>query len=145
MLMSGDAIWNGIKVDGSVFRSYCYEDYTYDPEHPLDGFLRSELLLRVRTLNSDTFFYAHCYYDKVFLYIYISPRHARKLRRADLSEDEDDVTAAALAAVASTRRSSFGSGGRRNRQPLPREFREDESRRSLDGRVCPFFFRSVAH
>ncbi|KAF9222950.1 hypothetical protein BS17DRAFT_782867 [Gyrodon lividus] len=41
-----------------------------------------------------------------------------------------DVTEAALAAVASTRRSP--TGNRRSRQPLPREFR-DRERRSLDG------------
>ncbi|CCM03679.1 uncharacterized protein FIBRA_05823 [Fibroporia radiculosa] len=43
-------------------------------------------------------------------------------------EDELDVTTAALAAVASSRRSPTGSGGKRNRQPLPREFREKETR-----------------
>ena len=46
--MSNEAEWNGIKVDGNIFRAYCYEDYTYDPDHPLDGFLKSELLVRVR-------------------------------------------------------------------------------------------------
>ncbi|KAH7924532.1 hypothetical protein BV22DRAFT_1129760 [Leucogyrophana mollusca] len=46
----------------------------------------------------------------------------------------NDVTSAALAAVASSRRSPTGSGSRRSRQPLPREFRERD-RRSLDGRA----------
>ncbi|KAI0631968.1 hypothetical protein C8Q77DRAFT_1218535 [Trametes polyzona] len=40
--------------------------------------------------------------------------------------DEDDVTAAALAAVASSRRSP-GSSGKKPRQPLPREFMERKS------------------
>ena len=71
--MSGNAVWNGIKVDGSVFQSYCYEDYTYDPEHPLDGFLRSELLLRVRMLKSDMPFYTHCYYHKVLIKLIAQP------------------------------------------------------------------------
>ena len=43
-----------------------------------------------------------------------------------------DVAEAALAAVASSRRSPTGS--KRARQPLPREFR-NIGRRSLDGRV----------
>ncbi|KAH7904956.1 hypothetical protein BJ138DRAFT_1018373 [Hygrophoropsis aurantiaca] len=46
----------------------------------------------------------------------------------------NDVTSAALAAVASSRRSPTGSGSRRSRQPLPKEFRERD-RRSLDGRT----------
>ncbi|EGN98596.1 hypothetical protein SERLA73DRAFT_161294 [Serpula lacrymans var. lacrymans S7.3] len=45
-----------------------------------------------------------------------------------------DVTGAALAAVASSRRSPSGSSGKRSRQPLPREFRHGD-RRSLDGRA----------
>jgi hypothetical protein len=48
------------------------------------------------------------------------------------SVNRQDVTEAALAAVASTRRSP--TENRRSRQPLPREFR-DRERRSLDGRV----------
>ena len=40
------------------------------------------------------------------------------------SDDDDDVTTAALAAVASSRRSPTGSGGKKGRQPLPREFRD---------------------
>lgn len=48
------------------------------------------------------------------------------------SRNDHDVTEAALAAVASSRRSPTGS--KRSRQPLPREFR-DRERRSLDGRV----------
>ncbi|KAH7885464.1 hypothetical protein F5I97DRAFT_1393379 [Phlebopus sp. FC_14] len=49
--------------------------------------------------------------------------------------NDHDVTEAALAAVASSRRSptGTGSGSKRSRQPLPREFRDSE-RRSLDGR-----------
>ncbi|KIJ17565.1 hypothetical protein PAXINDRAFT_167568 [Paxillus involutus ATCC 200175] len=47
------------------------------------------------------------------------------------SVNRQDVTEAALAAVASTRRSP--TENRRSRQPLPREFR-DRERRSLDGR-----------
>ena len=49
----------------------------------------------------------------------------------------NDVTSAALAAVASLRRSPGSSGkgsGKKNRQPLPREFREPR-RASSDGRV----------
>ncbi|TFK85329.1 hypothetical protein K466DRAFT_494954 [Polyporus arcularius HHB13444] len=38
--------------------------------------------------------------------------------------DDEDVTAAALAAVASSRRSPTGSAGKNGRQPLPREFRD---------------------
>ncbi|KAM5530561.1 hypothetical protein V8D89_015755 [Ganoderma adspersum] len=40
------------------------------------------------------------------------------------SDDDNDVTTAALAAVASSRRSPTGSGGKKGRQPLPREFRD---------------------
>ncbi|KAI0352590.1 hypothetical protein OH77DRAFT_1408788 [Trametes cingulata] len=38
--------------------------------------------------------------------------------------DDEDVTTAALAAVASSRRSPLGSSGKKGRQPLPREFRD---------------------
>ncbi len=47
--------------------------------------------------------------------------------------DPNDVTSAALAAVASLRRSP-GSSGKKNRQPLPREFLEPR-RANSDGRV----------
>ncbi|KAF8120624.1 hypothetical protein EV363DRAFT_1368657 [Boletus edulis] len=47
------------------------------------------------------------------------------------SRSDHDVTEAALAAVASSRRSP--PGNKKSRQPLPREFR-DRERRSLDGR-----------
>jgi len=47
--------------------------------------------------------------------------------------DQNNVTFAALATVASLRRSP-GSSGKKNRQPLPREFREPR-RASSDGRV----------
>ena len=47
--------------------------------------------------------------------------------------DPHDVTSAALGAVASLRRSP-GSSGKKNRQPLPREFLEPR-RTSSDGRV----------
>ncbi|KAI9507614.1 hypothetical protein F5148DRAFT_89304 [Russula earlei] len=48
---------------------------------------------------------------------------------------QNDITSAALATVASLRRSP-GSSGKKNRQPLPREFREREFRRaSSDGRA----------
>ncbi|KAH0826187.1 hypothetical protein J3R83DRAFT_5619 [Lanmaoa asiatica] len=47
------------------------------------------------------------------------------------SRNDHDLTEAALAAVASSRRSP--TGNKRPRQPLPREFR-DRERRSLDGR-----------
>lgn len=40
------------------------------------------------------------------------------------SDDDNDVTTAALAAVASSRRSPTGSGGKKGRQPLPKEFRD---------------------
>lgn len=48
-----------------------------------------------------------------------------------------DVTSAALAAVASSRRSPTGTGSvnRRSRQPLPREFRDGDRVRTLDGRT----------
>jgi hypothetical protein len=46
---------------------------------------------------------------------------------------ENDVTSAALATVASFRRSP-GSSGKKNRHPLPREFRETR-RANSDGRV----------
>ncbi|OSD07342.1 hypothetical protein PYCCODRAFT_1359215 [Trametes coccinea BRFM310] len=61
-----------------------------------------------------------------------SPGPSRKRVSTTLSVDEgyghyrsddEDVTAAALAAVASSRRSP-GSSGKKGRQPLPREFRE---------------------
>ncbi|KAG2038154.1 hypothetical protein BDR03DRAFT_955301 [Suillus americanus] len=47
-----------------------------------------------------------------------------------------DVTSAALAAVASSRRSPTGTGSvnRRSRQPLPREFRDGDRARTLDDR-----------
>jgi len=57
-----------------------------------------------------------------------SHRHTRQV------DDDDDVTAAALAAVASSRRSPTGSGGKKNRQPLPKEFR-DRDRRGSDVKV----------
>ena len=47
--------------------------------------------------------------------------------------EQINVTSAALATVASLRRSP-GSSGKKNRQPLPREFREPR-RASSDGRV----------
>ncbi|KAG2138599.1 uncharacterized protein EDB93DRAFT_1253304 [Suillus bovinus] len=48
-----------------------------------------------------------------------------------------DVTSAALAAVASSRRSPTGTGSvnRRSRQPLPREFRDGDRVRTLDSRT----------
>lgn len=48
-----------------------------------------------------------------------------------------DVTSAALAAVASSRRSPTGTGSvnRRSRQPLPREFRDGDRARTLDDRT----------
>lgn len=46
--------------------------------------------------------------------------------------DDEDVTAAALAAVASSRRSPTGSAGKNGRQPLPREFRD---RKTSDAKV----------
>jgi hypothetical protein len=47
--------------------------------------------------------------------------------------EQNNLTSAALATVASLRRSP-GSSGKKNRQPLPREFREPR-RASSDGRV----------
>ncbi|KAI1793313.1 hypothetical protein LXA43DRAFT_237425 [Ganoderma leucocontextum] len=44
--------------------------------------------------------------------------------RSDDDDDDGDVTTAALAAVASSRRSPTGSGGKKGRQPLPKEFRD---------------------
>lgn len=56
-------------------------------------------------------------------------------RRYDYEDDgnAEDVTTAALAAVASSRRNPSNSN-RRTRNPLPREFR-DKDRRSMDGKV----------
>jgi hypothetical protein len=56
-------------------------------------------------------------------------------------EYENNVTSAALATVASLRRSP-GSSGKKNRQPLPREFREPR-RASSDGRVSSTFYLTV--
>jgi len=54
------------------------------------------------------------------------------------------VTSAALAAVASSRRSPTGSGNQRSRQPLPRVFGDDKERNPrLEGRVGPFSRRSL--
>ncbi len=52
---------------------------------------------------------------------------------ASYEHGQNNVTSAALATVASLRRSP-GSSGKKNRQPLPREFR-DPRRASSDGRV----------
>lgn len=52
---------------------------------------------------------------------------------ANREYEQNNVTFAALASVASLRRSP-GSSGKKNRQPLPREFREPR-RASSDGRV----------
>ncbi|OJA10862.1 hypothetical protein AZE42_06837, partial [Rhizopogon vesiculosus] len=55
---------------------------------------------------------------------------------APIDHASHDVTSAALAAVASSRRSPTGSGNRRLRQPLPREFRDDQERNTrLEGRA----------
>jgi hypothetical protein len=52
---------------------------------------------------------------------------------ANREHEQNHITSAALATVASLRRSP-GSSGKRNRQPLPREFREPR-RASSDGRA----------
>jgi hypothetical protein len=52
---------------------------------------------------------------------------------ANREYEQNNITSAALASVASLRRSP-GSSGKKNRQPLPREFREPR-RASSDGRV----------
>ena len=57
---------------------------------------------------------------------------AQSVESGRYSRNDHDVTEAALAAVASSRKSP--TGNKRARQPLPREFR-DRERRSLDGRV----------
>lgn len=49
--------------------------------------------------------------------------------------DDEDVTAAALAAVASSRRSPNNGSAKKGRQPLPREFME---RKNSDEKVCLF-------
>lgn len=54
-------------------------------------------------------------------------------QRVEFVQEEDDVGSAALAAVASSRRSP--TGGRRTRQPLPQEFRDDEHK----GQVNKFY------
>lgn len=68
---------------------------------------------------------------------------AQGLESGRYNRNDHDVTEAALAAVASSRRSPTGS--KRSRQPLPREFR-DKERRSLDGLVgstVEFFAQSA--
>lgn len=68
------------------------------------------------------------------------PSH-RPLKRVSMASAptdhaSHDVTSAALAAVASSRRSPTGGSNRRSRQPLPREFRDDRERNArLEGRV----------
>lgn len=57
---------------------------------------------------------------------------AQSMENGRYSRNDHDVTEAALAAVASSRRSPTGS--KRSRQPLPGEFRNRE-RPNLDGRV----------
>ena len=54
---------------------------------------------------------------------------------ANRGHGQNNITSAALATISSLRRSP-GSSGKRNRQPLPREFREPR-RASSDGRVSP--------
>ncbi|KAH9947435.1 hypothetical protein B0H21DRAFT_778509 [Amylocystis lapponica] len=63
----------------------------------------------------------------------ISMVNAGEINYEQREDDEQDVMAAALAAVALSRRSPTGSGGKKNRQPLPKEFRERD-RRSSDGK-----------
>lgn len=64
----------------------------------------------------------------------VSIASALSVSRDDASYD---VTSAALAAVVSSRRSPTGTGSvnRRSRQPLPREFRDGDRVRTLDGRT----------
>ncbi|KAG1818721.1 uncharacterized protein BJ212DRAFT_106327 [Suillus subaureus] len=64
----------------------------------------------------------------------VSIASALSVHRDDASYD---VTSAALAAVASSRRSPTGTGSvnRRSRQPLPREFRDGDRARTSDGRT----------
>ncbi|KAG2146263.1 hypothetical protein DEU56DRAFT_787211 [Suillus clintonianus] len=68
------------------------------------------------------------------------PRKRISITGAPRDDSSYDVTSAALAAVASSRRSPTGTGSvnRRSRQPLPREFRDgdrDRNTRTLDGRT----------
>jgi hypothetical protein len=58
----------------------------------------------------------------------------KRVSLALITSNDEDVTSAALAAVASLRQSPTSSNGKKSRQPLPREFR-DSKRSSLDGRV----------
>ena len=62
-------------------------------------------------------------------------------------EDENDVTVAALAAVASLRRSPTSTSiGRRSRQPLPREFRDRDGRVSFHRpRHVPMFLMTCVY
>ncbi len=53
--------------------------------------------------------------------------------QAPREREHNNITSAALATVASLRQSP-GSGGKKNRQPLPKEFRESR-RANSDGRV----------
>lgn len=55
--------------------------------------------------------------------------------RDESDNEQEDVTIAALAAIASTRKSPADGSGGKKRPTLPSEFREKD-RRSLDGRVC---------
>ncbi|KAG1728531.1 uncharacterized protein EDB91DRAFT_1060520 [Suillus paluster] len=63
-----------------------------------------------------------------------TPRKRVSIASAISAPREDvshDVTSAALAAVASSRRSPTGTGNRRSRQPLPREFRDGDQDRNI--------------
>lgn len=56
-------------------------------------------------------------------------------RRQVQNDDDRDILTSALAAVASSRRSPGSGSGKKSRQPLPREFRDQ---RSPEEKVNPF-------
>ena len=88
--MSGNVIWKGIKVNGSAFRLYCYEDSMYDPDHTLDGFLKSESLVWVRSLLIPIFWTHYCDSKGIFIHLHCFKTCDGSLRAADLSSNESD-------------------------------------------------------
>ncbi|EMD39581.1 hypothetical protein CERSUDRAFT_92078 [Gelatoporia subvermispora B] len=70
---------------------------------------------------------------RVSMAMSVDEGYGRSHRQDDSREYERDVTTAALAAVASSRRSPTGTLGRRSRQLLPQEFRDGE-RHMADGK-----------
>ncbi|OCH87726.1 hypothetical protein OBBRIDRAFT_795954 [Obba rivulosa] len=69
---------------------------------------------------------SHTPRKRVSMAMSVDEGYSRSRRQEDSREQDVDVTTAALAAVASSRRSPTATLGRRSRQPLPQEFRESE-------------------